>query len=335
MSAKRESNRTRILKASSRNAASRAAAILHEGGLVAFPTETVYGLGADATNPTAVARIFEVKHRPHFDPLIIHLADADWLKRYVETVPREAEWLAGRFWPGPLTIVLPKRSIIPDIVTSGLSTVAVRVPSPAFARSMIAKADVPVAAPSANQFGRISPTTARAVNEELGGKIDLIVDAGRTLHGIESTVVGFGPHGLHLLRPGPITREELSDCLGREVSVTPVSTQVSAPGQLQSHYAPVTPLRVIARADQFTPPSGQRVGLLAFQKAPRRHSFEVVRILSERGDLRQAAANLFAALRRLDNAQLDLLVAEAIPLKGLGLAIMDRLRKAAASKMRS
>lgn len=309
----------------------RAAAILRKGGLVAFPSETVYGLGADATNPTAAARIFEVKDRPHFDPLIVHLAEPDWLPRYVEIIPREAEWLAGRFWPGPLTIVLPKRAIIPDIVTAGLATVAIRVPLHPVARKLIATAGVPIAAPSANRFGRISPTTARAVASELGEKIDMILDGGPTSHGIESTVVGFGPQGLHVLRPGPITREELSDCLGREVTLGGgAALRRAAPGQSLRHYAPTTSLRLVPSAKGLTFSTDKKVGLLAFREVTARRRFKKIEILSPRGDLREAAAKLFTALRRLDEAGLDLIIAEGVPPNGLGLAIMDRLRKAAA-----
>jgi L-threonylcarbamoyladenylate synthase len=311
------------------DAVRRAADILRQGGLVAFPSETVYGLGADATNPTAVARIFEVKERPHFDPLIVHLAKADWLDRLASSVPSEASRLAGRFWPGPLTMVLPKREIIPDIVTAGLATVAVRVPSHPVAHAMIERAGVPVAAPSANRFGRISPTTAQAVAAELDDRIDLILDGGPTPHGVESTIVEFAADGPRLLRPGPITREELSECLVREIALaTHAASAPTAPGQFPRHYAPTTPLRLLTQAAEFTPRPGQKVGLLAFRSAPLGSRFAAVEILSLRGDLRSAAASLFGAMRRLDAAGLDLIVAEAVPDTGIGLAIMDRLRKA-------
>lgn len=312
-------------------AIARAAAILRGGGLVAFPTETVYGLGAVATDARAVARIFEAKERPHFDPLIIHLAAADWLERYVTAVPPEAQQLAERFWPGPLTLVLPKRECVPDIVTSGLPTVAVRMPAHPVARALIAETGLPLAAPSANRFGRLSPTTAQAVAEELGERVDLILDGGPTQIGIESTIVAFGEAGPRLLRPGPITMEELCECLGREVIVAnqPGATPES-PGMLLRHYAPRTPLRILDLSVTALPPRDRRVGLLAFRAAPATHNFAVVETLSATGDLREAAANLFAALRRLDAAGVDLIVAEPVPETGLGRAIMDRLRKAAA-----
>ncbi|MBI5395787.1 MAG: threonylcarbamoyl-AMP synthase [Verrucomicrobia bacterium] len=309
-----------------KTAAARGAAVLRAGGLVAFPTETVYGLGADATNATAVARVFEAKERPHFDPLIVHLGAADWLERVVESAPAEARRLAEKFWPGPLTLVLPKRAVIPDIATAGLPTVAVRVPAHPVAHAMIEAAGVPVAAPSANRFGRISPTTGPAVEEELGGRIELILDAGPTRHGIESTIVAFDAAGPRVLRPGPVTLEALRECLGREVrfaareSGTPAS-----PGMMESHYAPRTPLRLM---DPKLTLVG-RVGLLAFSETRAVPGFAAVETLSASGDLREAAANLFAALRRLDAAGLDLIVAEPVPEQGLGVAIMDRLRKAA------
>jgi L-threonylcarbamoyladenylate synthase len=311
----------------------RAAAILRGGGLVAFPTETVYGLGAVATDARAVARIFEAKERPHFDPLIIHLGSADWLERCVASVPPEAGRLAERFWPGPLTLVLPKRKEIPDIVTSGLPTVAVRMPAHPVARALIAAAGLPVAAPSANRFGHLSPTTARAVEEELGERVDLILDGGPTQLGIESTIVALGETGPRLLRPGPVTLEELCDCLGREVAVAsgPTSTPES-PGMLLRHYAPRTPLRILDSTAALKPERGQRVGLLAFRSAPVSKDSAVVEVLSATGDLREAAANLFAALRRLDAVGVDEIVAEPVPEAGLGRAIMDRLRKAAAPR---
>jgi L-threonylcarbamoyladenylate synthase len=311
----------------------RAAAILRGSGLVAFPTETVYGLGAVATDARAVARIFEAKERPHFDPLIIHLGSADWLERCVASVLPEAGRLAERFWPGPLTLVLPKRENIPDIVTSGLPTVAVRMPAHPVARALIQATGSPVAAPSANRFGHLSPTTAQAVEEELGGRVDLILDGGPTQLGIESTIVALGETGPRLLRPGPVTLEELCECLGREVVVASgLSATPESPGMLIRHYAPRTPLQVLALSAAPIAPNARRVGLLAFRSAPTSGNFAAVETLSATGDLREAAANLFAALRRLDAAEVDTIVAEPVPEAGLGRAIMDRLRKAAAPR---
>ena len=314
-------------------AVTRAAAILRAGGLVAFPTETVYGLGAVATDARAVARIFEAKERPHFDPLILHLGSADWLDRCVASVSPEAGRLAERFWPGPLTLVLPKRENIPDIVTSGLPTVAVRMPAHPVARALIAAVGLPVAAPSANRFGQISPTTAQAVQEELGARVDLILDGGPTQLGIESTIVALDKTGPRLLRPGPVTLEELCECLGRDVAVASATGATpESPGMLLRHYAPRTLLQLLDAPAAGFPVRERRVGLLAFRSVPASHGFAAVETLSATGDLREAAANLFAALRRLDAAGMDVIVAETVPEAGLGRAIMDRLRKAAAPR---
>ncbi len=313
-------------------AITRGAAILRAGGLVAFPTETVYGLGAVATDARAVARIFEAKERPHFDPLIIHLGGPDWLERYVTSLPPEAERLAQRFWPGPMTLVLPKRDNIPDIVTSGLPTVAVRMPAHPVARALIQATGTAVAAPSANRFGQLSPTAAQAVEEEIGLRVDLILDGGPTQLGIESTIVAFGDTGPRLLRPGPVTLEELSECLGRDVAVaTGPSATPESPGMLLRHYAPNTRLRITDPA-AAAGMKGRRTGLLAFRTAPTSADFAAMEILSATGDLREAAANLFAALRRLDAAGVEEIIAEPVPESGLGRAIMDRLRKASAPR---
>lgn len=304
--------------------------LLEKGEPVALPTETVYGLAADALNPIAVAKIFEAKERPHFDPLIVHLPDCDWLDRVAAVRDEERQLigtLADRFWPGPLSIVLPKREIIPDIVTAGLDTVAVRISShPVFAQ-IIGVFARPLAAPSANRFGRVSPTTAQHVCDELDGRIPLIVDGGPTAHGIESTIVAVRAGRIDILRRGPITSEQLSK-FGKIDIVSPIG-KVSVPGQLPAHYAPRTPLRLIEDAGSFLPESDQRVGLLAWTSVRSEKDFAVVRRLSERQDFRQAAANLFYYLRELDQSDLDLIVAERVPLCGLGAAIMDRLQRAA------
>ena len=249
--------------------------------------------------------------------------------------------LADKFWPGPLTIVLPKREIVPDIVTAGLDTVAVRLSAhPVFAE-IVGELDEPLAAPSANRFGRVSPTTAQHVLDELDGRIPLIVDAGPTEHGIESTIVAVRDGRIAVLRRGPITDEQLSE-FADIVSVTGTQ-RISAPGQLPSHYAPITPLRLIDNAEAFPRQKGQRVGLLAWHPMPRKGDLQIaqrrtgdrrslkfaaVRNLSDRGDLREAAANLFRYLRELDALGLDLIVAERVPSRGLGAAIMDRLERA-------
>ena len=313
---------------------SAAVELLRKGEVVALPTETVYGLAADALNPIAVAKIFEAKERPRFDPLIVHLPSRDWLEKVVDVSAQDQELilkLADKFWPGPLTMVLPKRQIVPEIVTAGLDTVAARISAhPVFAE-IVRELDQPLAAPSANRFGRISPTTAQHVLDELGGRIPLVIDGGPTEHGIESTIVTVHENSIGLLRRGPIPTEQLSE-LAKIDLFTP-ARKVSAPGQFPSHYAPKTPLRLIDNAEAFSPEKNQRVGLLAW--APRRTGdrrslkFTALRPLSEKQDLREAAANLFRYLRELDALSLDLIVAERVPCRGLGAAILDRLERAA------
>jgi L-threonylcarbamoyladenylate synthase len=311
-----------------------AAELLRSGDIVALPTETVYGLAADALNPEAVLKIFEAKERPHFDPLIVHLPDREWLKRVARIdhgSQRFIEKLIAQFWPGPLTIVLPRREIIPDIVASGLDTVAVRISAhPVFAEIIRGFAS-PLAAPSANRFGRISPTTARHVLDELDGRISLIVDAGPTSHGIESTIVAVRNGRMELLRRGPITAEQL-EAFGEVVCAERVQ-RPEAPGQLPSHYTPRTPLVLAEDPLSFAVPSNKKCGLLAWRSMEGAKQFAEIRQLSSRQDLREAAANLFRYLRELDQLNLDLLVAEKLPDEGLGAAIMDRLMRASAPRV--
>jgi L-threonylcarbamoyladenylate synthase len=311
-------------------ATERAGELLRKGEIVALPTETVYGLAADALDPIAIAKIFEAKERPRFDPLIVHLPDRDWLDRAAK-VSREnrqlIEKLADRFWPGPLTIVLPKREIIPDVVTAGLDTIAVRISSHSVFAEIIGVFGRPLAAPSANRFGRVSPTTAQHVRDELDGRIPLIVDAGPTPHGIESTIVALQNGKIQILRRGPVTTEQLFK-FGEIDVVAPIG-KISVPGQLPAHYAPRTPLRLIEDTGSFSTEEHQRVGLLAWNPIKSEKDFAAVRWLSERQDFREAAANLFRYLRELDQSDLDLIVAERVPLRGLGAAIMDRLQRAA------
>ena len=330
-------------------AVTRAAALLAAGEPVALPTETVYGLAADALRPEAVVKIFEAKERPFFDPLIVHLPTAGWLDELTE-IPTESralvEALIAKFWPGPLTLVLPRRAVVPDIVTAGLDTVAVRMSAHPVFRAVLARFARPLAAPSANRFGRISPTTAEHVRTELAGRIPLIVDGGPTEHGLESTIVTVEGGRLRLLRAGPVTAPELAavwlENHGGPVDVraaerraffsTPTRADGAppeAPGQLASHYAPGTPMFLGSPSDTVV--AARRLGLLAFRAVTcGPQEFDAVEILSPTGDLREAAATLFAKMRRLDEAGLDLIVAEPVPERGLGIAIMDRLRKAAA-----
>jgi L-threonylcarbamoyladenylate synthase len=308
----------------------RAAGILRQGGLEAFPTETVYGLGADAFNSLAVARIFAVKQRPRFDPLIVHVAHMDELAQVAEADSSLVRRLAEAFWPGPLTLVLPKKSAIPDIVTAGLPTVAVRIPDHKLARRLIELAQRPVAAPSANPFGRISPTTAAHVARYLGDQVDMILDGGPCAVGVESTILSLVDETWPvLLRPGAIPVEGLRRIVG-DVNLPDLKLQqVAAPGMLPSHYAPWTPVRMLAEDSQHGAAEGMRIGLLAFTPPADTDGFQTVEVLSTTGDLKEAAANLFAALHRLDEAGLDFIMAERAPQQGLGAAINDRITRAA------
>jgi len=301
-------------------ALTRAVELLRAGEVVALPTETVYGLVADALSADAVAKIFETKERPRFDPLIVHLPALDWLERVAVIDPTMRELIDGltdAFWPGPLTLVLPKTEIVPSIVTAGLTTVAVRISAhPVFA-NVVGAFGKPLAAPSANRFGRISPTSAADVAEELFGRIPLIVDGGKTEHGIESTVIALRDGAIEIFRSGPITREELMK-FGEVRS--PASGKTESPGQMPSHYRPQTPLVIVDDPGNISVPHGKRYGVLLWSDAPVPEAFVESRRLSQTGNLREAAANLFRQLRELDHADLDCIVAEAIPQQGLCVA---------------
>src|SRR5262245_36228416 len=301
-----------------------AAAILRGGGLVAFPTETVYGLGADALNEAAVRRIFEAKGRPTFNPLIVHVADAAQADR-VAVWNERAERLAARFWPGPLTLVLPRRAAVPDAVTGGGPTVAVRQPGHPLARALLAAAGVPLAAPSANRSGRLSPTTADHVLADLDGRIDAVLDGGPTTAGIESTVLDLSSVTPRLLRPGPILPADLEALTGPiERGPAPAVGAMPSPGMLERHYAPRTPL-VLASADGAARVAslGGRVGLLTHHDA----EGEAVERLP--ADPRGYAAGMYAALHRLDHLGLTRIVVAAVPDGEEWLAVRDRLRRAA------
>lgn len=298
-------------------AIARAAAALRAGQLAAFPTETVYGLGADAANGAAVAAIFAAKGRPRFNPLIVHLPDAAAASRHA-ALPDAARALAGAFWPGPLTLVAPRKAGSPLslLVSAGLDTVALRVPAHPVAAALLAAAGCPIAAPSANVSGHVSPTTAGHVAEGLGGSVALILDGGPTPLGLESTVIGFDGNTPILLRPGAIARAEIEAVAG---PLSAPDGAIRSPGQLQSHYAPHAPLRrnaMDARADEV---------LLGFGDVA------CAMNLSPRGDLKEAAANLFAMLRALDRLGRPIAVSP-IPPDGLGEAINDRLARAAAPR---
>ena len=324
-----------------REAVAEAVELLENGGLVALPTETVYGLAADAFDAEAVAKVFEVKERPSFDPLIVHIGhkrDLDLVAKIPEELEDVVKELMTTYWPGPLTLVLPRNPDVPDLVTSGLETVAVRMSAHEVMRA-VAK-EIPVAAPSANRFGRISPTSADAVMEELGGKIPLVVDGGACRDGLESTIVApemteKGPI-LRLLRPGPIAREEL-----RKIAkvVKPRKTKedhVEAPGQIESHYAPSTPLVVVEKPADFVPEEGVKYGLLSYRGEGNNSLVEAtdwahVEVMSPgKGKLAEGAVRLFYCLRKLDAAGVDVIVSESVSETGIGVAMMDRLRRASA-----
>jgi L-threonylcarbamoyladenylate synthase len=304
-----------------------AAAALRNGGLVAFPTETVYGLGANALDAKAVARIFEVKRRPRFDPLIVHVASLAEARGLTREWPDAATELACRFWPGPLTLVLPKATAVPDIVTSGLPTVALRMPDHPLALGLFAEARVPVAAPSANRFGSISPTRAEHVRNQLGGDVDLVLDGGPCRVGVESTIVSLASDGPALLRAGGTPVEQIERIVGSVRRPGADPEHPTAPGQCPRHYAPRTPLVFCEERDE--PPVSDRAGLLTLRRPLDAERFAAVEVLAENGELQEAAANLFAALHRLDAAALDVIVATKVPEAGLGLAINDRLHRAA------
>jgi len=304
-----------------------AAEIIRQGGIVAFPTETVYGLGADAYNPLAVARVFEVKRRPFFDPLIVHIASPAHLKKLVKDIPSGARKLTEKLWPGPLTVVLFKEEHIPDIVTAGLPTVALRMPSHPMALSLIKESKCPLAAPSANPFGYLSPTTAEHVRSQLADQVDLILDGGPCPVGVESTIVSFSENKPRLLRPGGVSLEEIESIIGK-VEISPIRDRLVAPGMLPRHYAPRTPIVLDWDEKHLDSYKGKKIGFLAFREPENFLQFQHIEVLSKKGDFREAAANLFSAIRRLDALDLDLILAEAVPEAGLGRAIMDRLRRA-------
>ncbi len=316
-----------MLPADAPGAIEEGARLLRGGGLVAFPTETVYGLGANALDSRAVARVFEVKARPSFDPLIVHLAEPRDVAQ-VAVPDARAEVLARRFWPGPLSLVLPRRPVVPDLVTSGLETVAVRVPDHAAARALIGKAGTPVAAPSANPFGYVSPTTVEHVIVQRGVRVALVLDGGPCRVGLESTIISLLAGEPVLLRPGGVPREEIEEVLGQRIALATNADRPQSPGQLVRHYATRTPLQIL-QGSAGPAPVG-RLGLLALRENPQATGYSAIEVLSPDGELGIAASNLFAALRRLDALSLDLLVAEPCREEGVGRAIMDRLRRCAA-----
>ncbi len=302
----------------------RAVVLLKGGDVVAFPTETVYGLGADALNPYAVAKIFEAKNRPHFDPLIVHISRKEWTYDYTEEVPQDAIRLINMFWPGPLTLILRKKPSIPDIVTAGLPTVAVRMPSHPVALALIDAFRKPVAAPSANPFGYMSPTKVAHVARMLKEKVPLVLDGGNSVFGIESTIVSFQDNGVYIHRHGAISEEDLSQCVTITRNIQTGSLYRS-PGELPYHYAPTKPLTIIGHVDEIKTANSS---FLAFRQPVIKPLSRYIKVLSKAGDLKEAAANFFSDLIELDRDDVEIIYAEKIPDTGIGKAIMERLEKA-------
>lgn len=304
-----------------------ASEMIKKGKVVAFPTETVYGLGANAFDSKAVASIFEAKKRPKFDPLIVHISNYQMLGMVAKGIPKEIEKLIQFFWPGPLTVVLPKKEEVPALTTAGLPTVAVRMPQHPVALRLISLSDTPIAAPSANPFGKLSPTRAEQVYKGLKDKIELILDGGPTPIGIESTIIKEEGGEIYLLRPGGIAVEDIEKVLGKKLKQREIP-KIEAPGSFPSHYSPTTPLYILKGKEIPKGFSRKKIGILAFSSKPDYIKCDAFRILSPSGDLKEAAKNFFNFLYELDCLGLDAIFAEKVPQKGLGLAIMDRLKKA-------
>jgi L-threonylcarbamoyladenylate synthase len=328
-----------------------AADIIKKGGTVAFPTETVYGLGADALNPEAVMKIFVAKKRPSDNPIIVHVANKEDVYNLAKKVPRAAEKLMTEFWPGPLTLILKRSAIVPDITVTGLDTIAIRMPNNRVALALIAESKAPIAAPSANLAGKPSPTTAQHVMDDLAGRIDAILDAGPTKIGVESTVINMTTSLPQILRPGGTPHEKLLSVLGK-VKLHPVVmankkirvVQARSPGMKHRHYAPDAEvvvvegeLNAIIKKVQWLAnlymERGKKVGIMATDESESAYSVGVVKSIGSRENLTTVAKNLFRLLREFDEEKVDIIIAEGVSLKGLGLAIMNRLRKAAGFKI--
>ena len=306
--------------------------LLNNHELVAIPTETVYGLAANAFDANAVAKIFKAKERPTFDPLIVHSSGLSRIREFVHEVPDKAEELANNFWPGPLTMIFRKKPDIPDLVTSGLETVAVRIPNHPYALKVLESIDFPLAAPSANPFGYVSPTRATHVNEQLGDKIPYVLDGGDCQVGIESTIVSFDGDDITVRRIGGCKIESIERIVGK-VKVSPHSnSNPMAPGMMDSHYSPLTPIIIGDINQQIDQNAGKNLGVLSFNKAYNKVKDSHQYVLSKKSDLNEAATHLFTGLRHLDTLNLQLILSEYVPDEGLGRAINDRLMRAEAKR---
>jgi len=328
-----------------------AADLIKKGGLVAFPTETVYGLGADALNSKAVLALFEAKNRPLDNPPIVHVANVSEVYRLAKTVPYKAERLMSEFWPGPLTLIFERSKVVPDMTVAGLDTIAIRMPNHNVALALIRESKCPIAAPSANLAGKPSPTSAQHVLDDLDGRIDVILDAGPTRIGVESTVLDVTVNPPQILRPGGTPYEVLKKILGR-VEFNPVAVaekvlpveKARSPGVKHKHYAPNADVMVVEGelpavirrvkelAESYTQ-KGVRVGVLATDETSAHYKTGVVKSLGSRSDLAAIAKNLFRLLREFDLDKVDVIIAEGVPAEGLGLAVMNRLRKASGYKI--
>ena len=306
-----------------------AVGLLNDGECVAIPTETVYGLAANALHEEAVLKIFEIKNRPHFDPLIVHTHSIYEIEKFVETIPDWAFKLMENFSPGPITYLLPKKNIVPDLVTSGLNTVAIRIPGHSLTLELLKRLQFPLAAPSANPFGYISPTKALHVKDQLDGKIKYILDGGDCKIGVESTIIGLENDLPTIFRLGGIVVEEIEKVIGKVQVRLESSSNPHSPGMLLSHYAPRKPLLFDNVEENLKLNSEKKIGIISFFKKYDAVENENQILLSQNKDLHEAAKNLFAAMRKLDAANVEMILAEKFPESGLGRAINDRLKRAA------
>ncbi len=306
----------------------RAKAFLESSEIVAIPTETVYGLAANALDVSAVVKVFQAKNRPSFDPLIVHTDKLEKVRSFVQALPPQASVLAEAFWPGPLTLLLPKKEIVPDIVTSGLPNVAVRIPDHPLTLSLLSMLSFPLAAPSANPFGYVSPTKAGHVMDQLQGKIPYILDGGESTVGIESTIIGFSGTDVIVYRLGGMSVEAIEKLVGKVTITLQSSSNPQAPGMLISHYAPRKQVVVGKISELIQQYNSEEIGILSFRESYYGINAEHQMTLSATGDMEEAARHLFASLRKMDNLPIKVIITELVPDHGLGRAINDRLRRA-------
>ena len=309
----------------------RAFDLLKKGGVVGIPTETVYGLAANAFDEQAVAQIFAIKNRPSFDPLILHTPNFSSVKTFVQNIPPAAEKLASVFMPGPLTLLLQKKNKVPDIVTSGLPQVAVRIPNHPLTLSLLSQLPFPVAAPSANPFGYISPTTAQHVEDQLGKKLSYILDGGHCKIGVESTIIGFENDTAVIYRKGGLAIEDIEKVIGKVIVKEHSSSNPKSPGMLKSHYSPTCPLLLGDITSLLQKHKGKTIGIISFQQKYESIAPDWQITLSAKGNFAEAAHRLFSGMRHLDKMKPEIILAELLPEKDLGRAINDRLRRAASN----